>query len=228
MSRHEIQAHYFPPPWAGAGACDPANRDLRPARAGQRGAHLTATMAHGRVSAGVSSGRLLSAVRAGHVAGQRKPRYPGIPGIRRNPPPGPRRRGHFTSVKTKAKCPRLPGKTRGTRLTPRNSPTGHGRVCAGVSSGRFFAMARTKLNLQPFPAPAHPAFPAFSDIRDNPRSWLQAPGAHRVRNNHPTVPPVLGKIVRDPPHSTRNASMAHRCCLARAGNRNDGPSLLSE
>ncbi len=47
-----------------------------------------------------------------------RPGYPGIPGIRRSPPSRPGRRGHFTHVKTMAKCPRLPSKTHGTRLTP--------------------------------------------------------------------------------------------------------------
>ncbi len=46
------------------------------------------------------------------------PGYPGIPGIRRSPPSRPPRQGHFTPVKTMAKCPRLPSKTHETRLTP--------------------------------------------------------------------------------------------------------------
>ncbi len=45
---------------------------------------------------------------------------PGIPSIRCSPPPDPGRRGHFTSAKTTAKCPRLP-------CPPDKTPVTYGR-----------------------------------------------------------------------------------------------------
>ena len=62
--------------------------------------------------------RLLRMIRKEPCRRPIPPGYPGIPGIRRSPPSRPARQGHFTPVKTMAKCPRLPSKTHETRLTP--------------------------------------------------------------------------------------------------------------
>ena len=71
----------------------------------------------------------------GHAARRSRPRYSGIPGIRCSPPPGPGRRGHFTSAKTKAKCPRLPSKTlKDPPHSQGNAPMAH-RCCGNSMDG---------------------------------------------------------------------------------------------
>ena len=79
----------------------------------------------------------------GHAARRSRPRHSGIPGIRCSPPPGPGRRGHFTSAKTKAKCPRLPSKIlKDPPHSQGNAPMGHGCLSSGVTViGRHAARA---------------------------------------------------------------------------------------
>ncbi len=109
------------------------------------------------------------------------PGYPGIPGIRRSPPSRPPRQGHFTPVKTMAKCPRLPSKTHETRLTPTEThPWAIDAAQPGRATARMAHRCRSRRNDGPslrLPPPAgqHP-WPIVAVRRADMPALAVAPG----------------------------------------------------
>ncbi len=96
-----------------------------------------ASMGHGCVSAGVSSWSAPPHGQGGAGPARSRPDIPAFRafGAARRPAPG--KRGHFTPVKTMAKCPRLPSKTHGTRLTPTETHHVAHRCCCGPGRRRI-------------------------------------------------------------------------------------------
>ncbi len=94
----------------------------------------------------------------GRVPARSRPDIPAFRafGAARRPAPG--RRGHFTNVNTMAKCPRLPSKTHGTRLTPTETHQWpiHAVSTPPPSPDRDPASPETTSDTPVPPAPARP------------------------------------------------------------------------
>ncbi len=129
----------------------------------------------------------------------------------------PGRRGHFAVVFTEVECPRLRRPGGGLRRMP-GMPGYPGGI--GRRHGASLGLVR-----QPFPASVS-GISGISGIRAFSHSGRGHRGHPGAVKTTPKCPRCSGKTVRDPPHSTRNASMAHRCRSGWWANHNAGPSML--
>ena len=129
----------------------------------------------------------------------------------------PGRRGHFALVFTRVKCPRLPGRDGRLRRMP-GMPGYPGGI--GRRHGPCLCWSGSP---SPPQSPVFSVFPVFGAFRHCGRGHRGHPA---VVKTTPKCPRCSGKTVRDPPHSTRNAPMAHRCCCRPTACHNDGPPML--
>ena len=168
-----------------------------------------APVAHGCVSAGVSSGRLLGVVRADWISGPSGlSHHPAFPAFSAARGPGPGHRGTSGSASSggrRKNSPKVPPVLRQDRPGPASTPR--------------------ETHPWPIVVADRPGEAATAAHRCGSGAYFVMVTVVRVRTR--TVRgPAGGKPGNSPSAPAAAATMGHRCCSAGPGNRNDGPWML--